>query len=59
MLARFDIGTKQEKTSLMYLNKVTQFCNGPRVFEMSSFQNGTKAVANAVAEATKKGSFPW
>ena len=27
------------------------------VFEMSSFQNGTKAVANAVAEATKKGSF--
>jgi phosphoglycerate kinase len=27
------------------------------VFEMSSFQNGTKTVANAVAEATKKGSF--
>ena len=32
--------------------------NGPMgVFEMSSFQNGTKAVANAVALATKKGSF--
>ena len=27
------------------------------VFEMSSFQNGTKTIANAVAEATKKGSF--
>jgi phosphoglycerate kinase len=27
------------------------------VFEMSSFQNGTKRIANAVAEATKKGSF--
>ena len=27
------------------------------VFEMSSFQSGTKAIANAVAVATKKGSF--
>ena len=32
--------------------------NGPvGVFEMSSLQNGTRAVAEAVAEATKKGSF--
>ena len=27
------------------------------VFEMESFQNGTKAVAEAIAEATKKGAF--
>ena len=27
------------------------------VFEMSNFENGTKAVALAVAEATEKGAF--
>lgn len=32
--------------------------NGPvGVFEMSNFQNGTKAVANAIVEATANGSF--
>lgn len=32
--------------------------NGPMgVFEMSNFQNGTKAIALAVAEATEKGAF--
>ena len=27
------------------------------VFEMSNFENGTKAIAQAVAEATKNGAF--
>ena len=32
--------------------------NGPMgVFEMEKFQNGTKAIAKAVAEATEKGAF--
>jgi phosphoglycerate kinase len=32
--------------------------NGPMgVFEMEKFQNGTKSIALAVAEATKKGAF--
>jgi phosphoglycerate kinase len=32
--------------------------NGPMgVFEMSNFENGTKAIAQAVAEATKNGAF--
>jgi phosphoglycerate kinase len=32
--------------------------NGPMgVFEMSNFQNGTKSIAYAVAEATTKGAF--
>ena len=32
--------------------------NGPMgVFEMSNFENGTKAIAEAVAEATKNGAF--
>jgi phosphoglycerate kinase len=32
--------------------------NGPMgVFEMESFQNGTKAIATAAAEATQKGAF--
>jgi len=40
------------------LNSKTILWNGPvGVFEMDKFQNGTKAIALAVAEATKKGAF--
>ena len=54
-----DIGTKTRKSfSDVVKQSNTILWNGPMgVFEMSSFQNGTMAVANAVAEATKKGSF--
>jgi len=54
-----DIGTKTRKNfSDVVKQSNTILWNGPMgVFEMSSFQNGTKAVAKAVAEATKKGSF--
>ena len=54
-----DIGAESiERFSDCIAKSKTILWNGPMgVFEMSSFQNGTKAVANAVAEATKKGSF--
>ncbi len=40
------------------LNSKLILWNGPMgVFEMSNFQNGTKAIALAVAEATEKGAF--
>ena len=40
------------------VNSKTILWNGPvGVFEMDKFQNGTKAIAIAVAEATKKGAF--
>jgi phosphoglycerate kinase len=40
------------------VNSKTILWNGPvGVFEMDKFQNGTKAIALAVAEATKKGAF--
>jgi phosphoglycerate kinase len=40
------------------LNSKTILWNGPMgVFEMEKFQNGTKSIALAVAEATKKGAF--
>ncbi len=39
-------------------NSKTILWNGPMgVFEMSSFENGTKEVAFAICEATKKGAF--
>ena len=54
-----DIGTKtRQKFSDVIKQSSTLLWNGPMgVFEMPSFQNGTKTIANAVAEATKKGSF--
>ena len=40
------------------LDSKTILWNGPvGVFEMDKFQNGTKSIAIAVAEATKKGAF--
>ena len=54
-----DIGplAVQEFTEVLH-NSKTILWNGPMgVFEMSSFENGTKAVAKAVAEATQKGAF--
>jgi len=40
------------------LNSKTILWNGPMgVFEMSSFQTGTKSIAEAIAEATSKGAF--
>lgn len=40
------------------LKSKTVLWNGPMgVFEMSNFENGTRQVANAIAEATAKGAF--
>jgi len=54
-----DISTATIKTySEVIKNSRTILWNGPMgVFEMSSFENGTKQVALAIAEATKKGAF--
>lgn len=54
-----DIGPKAvESFRQVLLNSKTILWNGPMgVFEMSSFEHGTKAVAEAVAEATKGGAF--
>jgi len=54
-----DIG---EKTIALYreviLNSKTILWNGPMgVFEMSNFQKGTVAIAEAIAESTQKGAF--
>lgn len=54
-----DISTNTIKTySEVIKHSKTILWNGPMgVFEMSSFENGTKQVALAIAEATKKGAF--
>lgn len=54
-----DIGTKaQADFSKIIENSKTILWNGPMgVFEMDNFQAGTKAVAQAVVNATKKGAF--
>jgi phosphoglycerate kinase len=54
-----DISTKTIKTySEVIKNSKTILWNGPMgVFEMSNFENGTRQVALAIAEATKLGAF--
>jgi len=54
-----DISSGTIKTySEVIKNSKTILWNGPMgVFEMSSFENGTKQVALAIAEATKLGAF--
>ena len=54
-----DIGPKAAaKFAEVIANSKTVLWNGPMgVFEMSSFENGTKTVAQAVATATGNGAF--
>jgi len=54
-----DIGSMAcDMFTKVILNSKTILWNGPMgVFEMEKFQHGTKAVADAVAEATEKGAF--
>lgn len=54
-----DIGTQAiHDYRNVIVNSKTILWNGPMgVFEMSSFEKGTKEVAMAVAEATRKGAF--
>ncbi len=54
-----DIGTMaSDMFTKVILASKTILWNGPMgVFEMPQFQHGTKAVADAVAEATEKGAF--
>ncbi|MEN8928523.1 MAG: phosphoglycerate kinase [Flavobacteriales bacterium] len=54
-----DIGAKTiEKFQEVVTNSATILWNGPMgVFEMESFEKGTKAIAYSVVEATEKGSF--
>jgi phosphoglycerate kinase len=54
-----DIGSMACDTfSKVISNSKTILWNGPMgVFEMEKFQHGTKVIAQAVAEATEKGSF--
>lgn len=54
-----DIGEKAiQQFADVVRNSKTILWNGPMgVFEMSHFENGTKAIAVAVAEATKNGAF--
>lgn len=54
-----DIGEKSsEAFAIVIQESNTILWNGPMgVFEMSNFEAGTKAVANALVEATKKGAF--
>jgi phosphoglycerate kinase len=54
-----DIGPKAiQAYREVILNSKTILWNGPMgVFEMSNFEDGTKAIAEAVAEATQNGAF--
>ena len=54
-----DIGPKAVEAYVSeILNAKTVLWNGPMgVFEFSNFENGTKSVAHAVADATKTGAF--
>jgi phosphoglycerate kinase len=54
-----DIGPKAiQAYREVILNSKTILWNGPMgVFEMSNFEDGTKAIADAVAEATENGAF--
>lgn len=54
-----DIGEKSEKIfSDVILKSKTILWNGPMgVFEMSSFEHGTKIVAETIAEATSRGAY--
>lgn len=54
-----DIGANAcEQFSNIIMHSKTILWNGPMgVFEMHNFQHGTKSVAKAVAEATRKGAF--
>ena len=54
-----DIGPETEKIFAEVIkNSKTILWNGPTgVFEFENFTSGSKAVANAIVEATKKGAF--
>ncbi|HMK24642.1 MAG TPA: phosphoglycerate kinase [Chitinophagaceae bacterium] len=54
-----DIGANAcEQFANVILHSKTILWNGPMgVFEMHNFQHGTKSIAKAVADATKKGAF--
>ena len=54
-----DIGEKaRKKYAEVIRNSKTLLWNGPMgVFEMDKFANGTKAIAEVVAQATQKGAF--
>ncbi len=54
-----DIGENaSQQFANVVLHSKTILWNGPMgVFEMSSFQHGTKAIATAIAEATEKGAY--
>lgn len=54
-----DIGSASEKIFEEIIhNSKTILWNGPMgVFEMSSYEHGTKAIATAIVKATKKGAY--
>ncbi len=54
-----DIGPKTEKINAEVIaNSKTILWNGPMgVFEMSNFEHGTKAAAEAIVAATRKGAY--
>ena len=54
-----DIGPKSEKRFVEVIkNSKTILWNGPTgVFEFENFEHGSRAVAEAIAEATEKGAF--